>query len=304
MKNIYMTDIQNDNHSLLQKQNSESDFDLLKISASIVASLTVILVLLGFGVSLAVESKLALPHSSLYESTVELLDLGSVAVIEILPKLFKQVGEVATYLKIIADIWKSLWIFLTIYVVGVPLVFYLKYVKKLDLKAGKRKAKAILAQGDAKGFWVKAGLVLMLLVASTLLPIVAYIGLLLGLVLLSLVPLIGWVAGLAYIDEAAINDHACAPLPSVLKVQQDAKKPPNSEKQPQLIQCVKVSKDGDEVATGRLVLSTSTMVVLYLPDGVARRVPISDAMIEVVDNLPTNDSHAKTQDDKARSKAR
>lgn len=303
-----MTDTQNNSHSLPQKPNSESDFELLKISASTVASLTLILVLLGFGVSLAVESKLALPHSSLYESTVELLDLGSVAVIEILPKLFNQIGEVATYLRIIADIWKSLWIFLAIYVVGVPLVFYLKYVKKLDLKAGKDKAKAVLAQGDEKGFWVKAGLVLMLLLASTLLPIVAYFGLVLGLVLLSLVPLIGWVSGLAYIDEAVINDRACAPLPSVqyykaLKAQQDAKKPADSKNQPQTIQCVKVLKDGDEVATGRLVLSTSKAVVLYLPDGVARRVPISDAVIEVVDKLPTEDSQAKTPDE-ATDKAR
>lgn len=295
-----MSDTQNSTPSLPQKQSSETDFRLLKVSASSAALLTLILVLLGFGVSLAVESKLTLPHSSLYESSVELLDLGSVAVIEILPKLFNQVSKVATYQKIIADIWKSLWIFLAIYVVGVSLVFYLKYVKKLDLKAGKDKAKAILAQGDAKGFWVKAGLVLMLLVASTLLPILAYFGVIVGLVLLSFVPLIGWVSGQAYIDEAAINDRACAPLPSVQyyqaqKAQQDAKKPRDPKSQPQMAQCVKVLKDGEEVATGRLVLSTSKMVVLYLPDGVARRVPISDSVIEVVDKLATKDSQTSSR---------
>lgn len=291
-----MSDTQNSRPSIPQKQGSESDFGLLKVSASIVGLLTLILVLLGFGVSLAVESKLALPHSSLYESSVELLDLGSVAVVEILPKLFDQIGKVATYLKMVADIWKSLWIFLAIYVVGVPLVFYLKYVKKIDFKTGKDKAKAVLAQGDAKGFWVKAGLVLVLLVASTLLPILAYFGVIVGLVLLSFVPLIGWVAGQAYIDETAINDRGCAPLPSVhyyqaQKAQQDAaKKPHDSKNQPQMAQCVKVLKDGEEVATGKLVLSTSKMVVLYLPEGVARRVPISDSVIEVVDKLSTKDS--------------
>ena len=292
-----MSDAQNGAPALPQKQSSESDFGLLKVLASIVGLLTLILVLLGFGVSQAVESKLALPHSSLYESSVELLDLGSVAVVEILPKLFNQIGKVATYLKMVANIWKSLWIFLAIYVVGVPLVFYLKYVKKFDLKTAKNKAKAVLAQGDAKGFWVKASLVLMLLVASTLLPIVAYFGVLVGLVLLSSVPLIGWVAGQAFIEEAAINDRACAPLPSVQyyeaqKAQQDVKTPHDSKNQPQTVQCVKVMKDGEEVATGRLVLSTSNMVILYLPDGVARRVPISDSVIEVVDRLPTKDSHA------------
>lgn len=294
-----MSNIKNSTPSTPQKQSSESDLGLLKVSASIVGLLTLILVLLGFGVSLAVESKLALPHSSLYESSVELLDLGSVAVVEILPKLFDQIGKVATYLKMVADIWKSFSIFLVIYVIGVPLVFYLKYVKKFDFKTGKDKAKAILAQGDAKGFWVKAGLVLMLLVASTLLPIFAYFGVIAGLVFLSFVPLIGWVVGQAYIDEAVINDRSCAPLPSVQyyqtqKVQQDAKKPGDSKNQPQLVQCVKVLKDGEEVATGRLVLSTSRMVVLYLPDGVARRVPISDSVIEVVDKLSTKYSQASS----------
>lgn len=290
-----MSDTQNSSPSIPQKQSSESDFGLLKVSASIVGLLTLILVLLGFGVSLAVESKLALPHSSLYESSVELLDLGSVAVVEILPKLFDQIGEVAIYLKMVADIWKSLCIFLVIYVVGVPLVFYLKYVKKIDFKTGKDKAKAVLAQGDAKGFWVKAGLVLVLLATSTLLPILAYFGVIVGLVLLSFVPLIGWVAGQAYIDEVAINDRGCTPLPSVQyyqaqKAQQDtAKKSHDSKNQPQMAQCVKVLKDGEEVATGKLVLSTSKMVVLYLPEGVARRVPISDSVIEVVDNLSTKD---------------
>ena len=290
-----MNNTHSDIHPLPGQQTVESDFGGLKFGASVVASLTLILILLGFGVSLAVESKLALPHSSLYESSVELLDLGSVAVVAMLPKLFSQIGEVATYLRMIADVWKTLWVLVAIYVVGVPFVFYLKYIKKVDLKASKEKIKTRLAESDAKGFLVKAGLVLIMLMGSTLLPIIGYFGLLLCLALLSMVPMIGWVAGLAYVDQVAIHDHACSPLPSVQYFERQGadtndKKPAEQIKQPETVQCVKVLKDGSEVASGRLVLSTSKAVVLYTPDGIARRVPISDAVIEVVDKLPTKNT--------------
>lgn len=66
------------NGSAGTRQSSDSEFGLFKFSAAAVAALSLTLILLGFGVSLAVEGRLALPHSSLYESSVELLDLGSV----------------------------------------------------------------------------------------------------------------------------------------------------------------------------------------------------------------------------------
>lgn len=286
-----MSDVNSDTNPQTNNRRVESDLGVLKFVASTVASLTMILVLLGFGVSLAVESKLALPHSSLYESSIELLDLGSVAVISILPKLFNQLGELATYLRMIADVWRTLWVFLAIYAVGVPLMFYLKYVKKIDFKAKKDQIKGQLAASDAKSFWVKACLAFALLLASSLLPIVVYFGLVVSLALLSMVPMIGWVAGLAYIDQAAIHNHTCSPLPSVQyyeaqKAKHPVKRPDAQTTQPDTVQCVQILKDGTPVASGRLVLSTAKAVVLYLPNGIARRIPISDSVIEVIDKLP------------------
>lgn len=279
------------------KQNTASDFWLLKFAASTVASLTLILVLLGFGVSLAIESKLALPHSSLYESSIELLDLGSVAVIEILPKLSENLGKAGTYFEMIASVWRSLWSVILLYVIIVALVFYLRYVKKIDIKTRTDKAKNFLSESGKHGFLARAGLFLLFLLASTLSPLFMYFGLVFVMVLLAIVPMMGWFAGMAYIDEVAINDSVCTPLPSVSyykaqKAQRDAKKPADSEIRPNTVQCVKIVKDDAEIATGRLVLSTSKTVVLYLPDGVARRIPISDAVIEVVDKLPSNDEQA------------
>lgn len=73
---------------------SKGEFGFLKLSTVVVATTTLVLILLGFGVSLAVESKLLIPHSSLYESSTELLDLGSLAIIEILPKMTENMDHV------------------------------------------------------------------------------------------------------------------------------------------------------------------------------------------------------------------
>lgn len=286
-----MSNVQSDTNRQPGKQTAKSDFGLLKFAASTVASLTLILVLLGFGVSLAVESKLALPHSSLYESSVELLDLGSVAVIEILPKLFENLGKTGTYFEMITSAWHSLWGVIFLYAIVVAVVFYLKFVRKIEIKAHQEKAKKFLAEGGKHGFLVRAGMFLFFLLASLISPIFVYYGLAFAMILLAFVPMIGWFSGMAYIDEIAINDRMCAPLPSVQyyqaqKIAQNAKKTAEPKTQPETVQCVKVLKDGDEVASGRLVLSTPKAVVLYLPDGTARRVPISDAVIEVVDALP------------------
>lgn len=275
------------------KQSSETDLGLLKLGATTVASLTLILVLLGFGVSLAIESKLSLPHASLYESSGELLDLGSVAVLEILPKIFENLGKATTYFEMIAGVWPSFLIFISAYIVIVALVFYLKYVKKIDIKARKDKVTELLGDNDKRGFLARAGLFLLFVLASMLLPIFLYFGLAIAMILLAIVPMVGWFAGMAYIDEVAINDRNCAPLPSVQYYQDKKKqletKKPNEPKDPKdlvkTVQCVKLIKDDAVIATGRLVLSTSKAAILYLPNGLARRIPITDTVIEVVDKL-------------------
>lgn len=294
-----MSNLQDATSSQLGKQTAENDFGLLKFAASTVASLTLILILLGFGVSLAVESKLALPHSSLYESSVELLDLGSVAVIQILPKLFENLGKIGTYFEMITSAWHSLWGAILLSAIIIALVFTLKYVIKVNIKAHQEKAKALLAEGGKHGFLARSGLFLLLLCASLLSPIFLYFGLAFAMVLLAFVPMIGWFAGMAYIDEVAINDRVCSPLPSVQyyqarKAEQIAKKLAEPKEQPRTVQCIKVLKDDDEVASGRLVISTSKAMVLYLPDGSARRVPIGDSVIEVIDKLPTKDTQTSS----------
>ncbi|MDQ5944739.1 MAG: hypothetical protein QG619_156 [Pseudomonadota bacterium] len=50
----------------------------ITVSAAAISVGTVILMLLGYGVSLAVEGKFGIPHATVFESGFELLDLASI----------------------------------------------------------------------------------------------------------------------------------------------------------------------------------------------------------------------------------
>lgn len=285
-----MSNLQNAISSQSGKQTAESDFGLIKLAASTVASLTLILILLGFGVSLAVESKLAVPHSSLYESSVDLLDLGSVAVIQILPKLFENLGTVGTYRKLIASTLDSIGVAFFLSAIILAIIFYLKFERNIDIKVHHEKLKEVVADGGKHGFLIKSGLFLLFLLASSLSPIIIYFCLAFVMVIVAWLPMLGWLAGMAFIGEIIMNDRICSPLPSVEYYQaQKTKTLAEPKEQNKTTQCIKVLKDGHEIASGHLVISTSKAVVLYLPDGSAQRIPLGDSVIQVIDKLPIKD---------------
>ncbi|MDD2742193.1 MAG: hypothetical protein PHV02_07960 [Rhodocyclaceae bacterium] len=281
---------------------SKGEFGFLKLSTALVASATLILILLGFGVSIAVETKLLIPHGSLYESSTELLDLGSLAIIEILPKMTQNMDQLATFVELMAASLKPVKVILIMYSIFGGIWVLRRFIKRpvsvFDsssipwlAKCNSWLATFNLWQDDrktiGKGFLIILGTV----VISVVSPVFLYFALICCLVGLCIVPVIGMVAGMAYIDEVALSNHPCAPLPSIefhqkRKAAQEANKAGGPQKEPDYAQCLKVVKDGNEVA-GRLVLSTSKAVVLYQPSGASKRVPTSDAVIEVVDRLPT-----------------
>lgn len=298
-----MSNVQSGTEVRIGKQNEKIGLGWVKFAASVVASLTLILILLGFGVSLAVESKLLLPHSSLFESSAELLDLGSVAVFEMLPKLVDNLGKIGTYFEVISSVMPLFCWATAVYAFVVAVVFFFRYHRKIDVSAYQEKIKASLAGNEKKSFLVRAGLPLLFFPALFLSPIFLYFFLACAMVVLAFVPMVGWFSGMAYIDEVAIKERVCTPLPSILhyqiqKSEKVAEKAADSKKQPATVQCVKILKDGVEIASGRLVLSTPKAMVLYLPNGIARRVPIGNSVIEVIDRLPSQD----TQDTPSRQK--
>lgn len=277
------------------KQNSESNassskLGVLGVSAAIVATVTLTLVLLGFGFSLAIESRLALPHASLYESSVELIDLGSIAALAIFGKLSKQLTLLSTYGQLIAQTWQSFWVPFAVLIMLVPFFVNPKIIEKT--KTNTLSAKQWLLDSGRKGVFARG--VALLLFGLTLLfsPIIFYLGLVVVMIVLSIVPIIGWSAGLYLINEVAFNNNQCAPLPSVKHYRLQKSGEAKNNAGINYTQCVRVLNDNNEIGRGFLLLSTSKAVVLYHPDGLASRVPITEAIIEVTDTLSVS-SHKK-----------
>lgn len=279
-----------------ESETSHEKFDILKATASVVASLTLILILLGFGFSLSIESRMALPHASLYESSTELLDLGSMAVVTLFGKLSERMAMLSTYLDLAGRAWHSLWPALLIVLICYPVFIYFKGFNK----AGESKL-SVKSALTAKGWRGHAYRALALAITSLFMlasPILIYFGLILAMVMLAIVPIIGMAAGGAFLDEMAFKNMTCAPLPSVAAYAAQKTKPAGgSASDPGWGQCVRIAKDDGEGVSGFLIVSTSKMAVLYLPNGVARRVPLADSTVEVIDKLPDVSNKATPSDD-------
>ena len=66
-----------------------SETSVLAKFALVLPIIYIALCLIGFGVSLAVESHLGIPHSSLYKGQIDLLDLSSIGMLYLLPLITK-----------------------------------------------------------------------------------------------------------------------------------------------------------------------------------------------------------------------
>src|ERR1035437_6544388 len=75
----------------------ESKTNWLAIAAAVASFTTATLVLLGYGVSLAAETLFGIPHAAVFDSTFELMDLASVAILELIPALTDSLGQLAFY---------------------------------------------------------------------------------------------------------------------------------------------------------------------------------------------------------------
>lgn len=268
---------------------SSDEWNVAKIATALFASLTIVSVLLGYGVSIALESTLNLPHSSIFDSSFDLLDLSSVAIIQILPKMVEGLGKWSTYADIFSRAWPSL---LAIFLISLP-VLIIGYFVKFFYKTHKPEVES-KTENERLSYLKKSIALIALIFASPLISIFSVFVVLSVMVLFSMVPMIGMYAGTAYINEVAIKPTSCAPLPSSKylnteeTVASKAGEKQNKASVDGLAQCVRVIKDKEEIASGRLVFSTSKSLIIYHPGGIAQRVPLGDAIIQTIDKLPTD----------------
>jgi hypothetical protein len=99
---------------------------ILKNFAYVIAFLSTVTLMLGFGVAFEAESRFSLPHSSLYDSVLDLIDLGSsIAIIQLVTSLTNKV-----FCHEIVQTYKLMWRDLLVFFSALSLVVGLLLINK------------------------------------------------------------------------------------------------------------------------------------------------------------------------------
>ena len=258
----------------------------ITISAAVISAGTVILMLLGYGVSLAVEGKFGLPHATIFESGFELLDLASIVFLQFIPAVGKLLGTWQAYF----DVYAQLMPFLALMWIAWGVLALWGWRQRIYLKSHQEKRAKPTDTERRRSYVLKNALMLVFISVSPLLSLLGVLIIQVVMGVLFMIPYVGYVAGNAYIDEQILKPDICMPLID-LKQRQMGGKSSNTENLPAqaVAQCVAVKKEG-VITDGRVVFSTSKAIVLYRPDGKVQRVPLQDSVIEVVSSLSVIDS--------------
>ncbi|MFA7293582.1 MAG: hypothetical protein WC023_15190 [Rhodocyclaceae bacterium] len=265
-----------------EDNNGSGDFGFwVTVSAVAISAGTVILMLLGYGVSLAVEGKFGIPHATVFESGFELLDLASIVFFQLIPALGKLLGTWQTY----HDAYEHLVPLLV--VMGVAWAGFALWGlrHRIYLKShGNERAKPTEIE-RRRSYVLKHSAMLLFIGFSPLFSLFGVFLIQVVMVALFMVPYVGYVAGNAYIDEQILKPDICMPLIDLKQRRSGSQSSNTANTASQTVaQCVSVRK-GDVIAEGRVVFATSKAIVLYRPDGFVQRLPLLDSVIEVVPSL-------------------
>lgn len=257
------------------------------IGSKLIALFSVIgtvLASIGQGVAIAIEGFVDIPHQVLISSPFDLIELSTLGALQMMSWLVSRPPE-DIYVKIGAALLPTtlgVLIFLS-------LLFLLRHrfakIKIAQLLTIARSISLLPEKTDSNPTLIaKTGL--FAFIFNVTLPALAVLAtfFLIAAVGLLVVPIsLGMKAGQEHIRKYVIEPAACAPL-----------KPRNILLQPKrhvvltpkLAQCVAVENDRRDLGRGRVVLTSSTAMVLYDPvSGRGWRVPTKDLSVETVDTL-------------------
>ena len=253
-----------------------SETSVLAKFALVLPLIYIALCLIGFGVSLAVESHLGIPHSSLYKGQIDLLDLSSIGMLYLLPLITKIAVDINNNpLTFVGHLFSQQWlsnglgtaVFALIIAVAAYFLLGLRFHQQspaLSKKSWMEKTFEHIATWLAKAkealrrkVWravLAAGIGALFQPLSALL---AALALIVVALILSMPVVIGIASGKALICQdthgAAMG---CSPAVPVVKTA-----PPKSPAQ----QVIDVHlKDGKDVA-GIYILSTPSAVLIFQP---------------------------------------
>ena len=247
---------------------------------TIVSSISLILTLLGYGVCLAVETTFGLPHQTIYSSVLDLIGLSVYALL-------------ALVIGFSENTWQPLWVHAWLPGIGAAagMFFLLCSLVFMQRHPGHWRAETnrfwryfrLPTPHDSTGQLLGKGAIGSSLFGGLVFasPFLLAIALLVSIGLMSFFPMFGMELGNYYFRKYVLNPTACEPVQSrAARLQRLPAPRKKNVPTVAIANCVSLLKDEMLVASGRVVVSTPTAIVLFEPvSGAVRRVPIGELTV-------------------------
>lgn len=273
--------------SASQIQNAQRDsWSWAKLCAAIFSGASVTLVLLGYGVAMAVEARFGIARASLYAGASDLLELSVIAIDMLMRNvatpwdkfLWKVIFQSFPTVAWMLSVWAAL-----------AVVLWFSSSRQTSSKKGLIWLKLLKNKIHVRSEYFKRHLLLgAVIVMSPLMAWVLVMGALIVLFVPVLLVAMGMTAGLGYINKDVLEPRRCAVLLPVMKsgeVHHQEQKAQTSMPETYARCMALEDEQGKELARGRLVLASPRAVVLMFEDKQAKRFDLSQKVIKQVDTL-------------------
>lgn len=275
---VSTSDISDQNKNPADKISLFSIGNLATSILAIVALLGLFLTLAGYGIALSVEQEFGIPHATIFKSSFDLLTLSFCFIAWIfnnLSTIFKEILFSIGFLKWVVAIGIAATFVYLLKFFGIIFLKWLAkttFIKNLAKENKRGSKKQIFANASFLG-------VFSLIFASLTVPIF----LIFGVVILAFASIISTTsieAGQAHIQKYVIAPKHCRPIRN-----QTERLDPNVKLRGGA-DCVKVIQEEKIIASGRVVFSTTELIILYDPiSGKATRESLTGRSLIAVSNL-------------------
>lgn len=255
--------------------------------AALLSIMGLVLSLSGYGVALAAENKFGIPHAALFSSPLDLLDLSSWAVMNVLTGVVELLNNLGFYIRLLTGAGPLLlgvtvlWVLIVLvgtYLSKNPNNFIFRitaYIKSPLTRQERPSTRALLVFGPLLG--------LVGATSATLVSVVLLTAVALMCFLISFLPIFAMAAGQVHIRHYVIEpDHCYGVYDRALRMKPVVTT--GEQKRQLVVSCVRVlNGDKEELGSGRVVFSTSSSVLLWnSKTGNVRRVPLEANVLEVL----------------------
>jgi hypothetical protein len=266
----------------------------LPLAATLASLAGILFGALGYGVALSVDSEFGVPHTLLFSSSMDLLELSVWAFDRILVGTNEVLGHGDTYLVFLK---MGLVVAAIVFLSWTALVFLDRWWRRKSSQSPNKSDDRVRKVFQTPSFNEETTKFLMIrgAVYGAVAGIGGSIGVVGALALLVLVcsfvavvPMIGLSAGTAHIRDYVLTPDICIPLVDrptrMARLAVKTKDVQTTKKV--AANCVAVTKDDKTLGKGRVVFSTSEAIILFDPNtGAVNRVPTKDAVVQVVEKL-------------------